>query len=426
MAKGKPSYYLKDPLSTEDTLILFSLRVPDKNKPLKRSIGKKVNPAVWLTVDQRADAGKIKPLQEINRLLDNITEAMDAVKSDCRRNNRLVMSADVDAALNIILQNVRRKRAIQNSPGHDMMADYKKVIELMRSGDILIEKTKKRYSDNTMKNYERLVRDLTRFYIEKKITPSYAGIDLRLYNTFLTWCHQQKWANNSSGTVIKCWKNMLKITNKQGWHANKIYKEEEFLTLREETPDIYLDQKKIDKLYKQNNPEEYHNIARDWGVLDCFLGLRISDLQNVTIDDFGGKYFQFVNQKTGAKVAIPIHPYVKAIIKKYKGMPPAISDQKLNEYIKVVAKRAGLKDKFIYTVTKGGVLEKTVYEEWEMLSTHTFRRTFITNLLEDGVPDNQVMQLAGIKKHATLMRYKKTTPERGAENAARLKFFKGR
>ena len=161
-------------------------------------------------------------------------------------------------------------------------------------------------------------------------------------------------------------------------------------------------------------------------MLDCYLGLRASDLARVTITDFAGKFFQFVNQKTGAYVAIPIHPHVKAIIKKWKGLPPAISDDSLTDCIKIVAKMAGLKDKFIYKITKGGKLEVHELEEWQMVSPHTCRRSFITNLLKMGVPHAQVMKLAGIKRYETLMRYFKQTPEEAAEEVGKSKFFKGK
>jgi hypothetical protein len=60
-----------------------------------------------------------------------------------------------------------------------------------------------------------------------------------------------------------------------------------------------------------------------------------------------------------------------------------------------------------------------------MVSNHTARRSFITNLLDALVPDNIVMQLAGIKKHATLLKYKKTKPQQTAELMASHAFFGG-
>jgi site-specific recombinase XerD len=59
-----------------------------------------------------------------------------------------------------------------------------------------------------------------------------------------------------------------------------------------------------------------------------------------------------------------------------------------------------------------------------MISAHTARRSFITGLLEAGVSDNQVMALAGIKKHTTLLRYKKTKAEKTAEIMKDHPYFK--
>ena len=46
-------------------------------------------------------------------------------------------------------------------------------------------------------------------------------------------------------------------------------------------------------------------------------------------------------EKTGEPVYIPIHWQVKSILEKYKGLPPIISDQKLNIYLKELGEIAG-------------------------------------------------------------------------------------
>lgn len=83
-----------------------------------------------------------------------------------------------------------------------------------------------------------------------------------------------------------------------------------------------------------------------------------------------------------------------------------------------------LNETVLYFLTKGGTRKDFYLKKYEMVSCHTARRSFITNLLNAGIPDNQVMQLAGIKKHATLLRYKKTKPEETANILKDHTFFK--
>lgn len=419
--KKECSFLLKLPKAAAPTPINFHMTCPDGD--VKRGIGKAIIPANWDFDHQRA-AGHTKAAREINYLIDAITTMLPGLKSECRRNGRVLSKADVHAALDVILQDVRSEEA--KAPVRDMFTDIEEIIKGMRDGTILTPgKRKKKYASETIKSYEsRCLPKLQEFYKDKKETPQWAGVDLELYELFITWCHEKDLSDNSIGVYIKCWKRAGKIALKKGWHTNPVFDDEEFMILKEETPDIYLDEEKIDRIYKQTVPIEHYDLARDWFVLDCFLGLRISDLRRVEVKDFEGKHFQFVNQKTGAHVAIPIHRYVKAIIKKHKGLPPAISEDKFREYIKEVACLAKLNDKFIYKITKGGKLQVFEFKEWQMVSPHTCRRSFITNLLKLGIPHAQVMKLAGIKRYETLMRYFKQSAEEAASEVGRHEYFK--
>jgi site-specific recombinase XerD len=417
--KKECSFVLKEPKAATPTPIYLLMTCPDGR--VKRSIGEKILPTDFQ--NQRATDGG-RAARQINQIIDAIVAVLPGLKSECRRNGRVISCTDVHAALDVILQDKRPEKG--KDPVKDMFADFKAIIIGMKDGSILTPgKHKKKYTAATIRNYEdRTLPKLEAFYKEKKLPPQWADIDIELYELFISWCHEKDLSNNSIGVYIKCWKRAGKVAFKKGWHTNGIFQDEEFMILKEETPDIYLDEDKIKRIYKQQVSNDYHDLARDWFVLDCYLGLRVSDLQRVTIKDFEGKHFQFVNQKTGAHVAIPIHPFVKAIIKKHKGLPPDISDQKLNLYIKEVAQLTKLNDKFIYKITKGGVLQVFEYQEWQMVSSHTCRRSFITNLLKMGIPHAQVMRLAGIKRYETLMRYFKQTAEEAAHEVGKHEFFK--
>lgn len=422
MRKKDCSFWLKKPAATTLTPINFHMLCPEDK--VKRGIGKSILPINWDFTTQRA-AGTTKSAREINHLIDMITAMLPGLKSECRRNNRVLSKDDVHAALDVILQDARSDEG--KAPGRDMFTDFKGIISGMKDGTILTPgKRKKKYAGETIKSYEsRTLPKLEEFYKDKKEAAEWHGVDLELYELFITWCHEKDLSDNSIGVYIKCWKRAGKIAFKKGWHTNPVFDDEDFMILKEETPDIYLDEDKIDRIYNQKVPIAHYDIARDWFVLDCFLGLRISDLQRIGVKDFDGKHFQFVNQKTGAHVAIPIHRHVKAIIKKRKGLPPAITEQKFREYIKEVACLAKLNDKFIYKITKGGKLQVFEYKEWEMVSPHTCRRSFITNLLKLGIPHAQVMKLAGIRRYETLMRYYKQTPEEAAHEVGKHDYFRG-
>ena len=97
---------------------------------------------------------------------------------------------------------------------------------------------------------------------------------------------------------------------------------------------------------------------------------------------------KIANQTHDSEEYIYIHGDVLKVLEKRNGhFPRKISHQRLNDYIKEVCKLAGLTQKMIGGVTakgKGGEGKKIVkeYEKWELVTTHIFRRSFVTNFIE--------------------------------------------
>jgi integrase len=416
------SFFLKEPKATTPTLIYFHMTCPDDT--VKRSIKEKVLPASWDFKDQRA-SGSDRGARDINQIIDAIIAVIPGVKSDCRRNNKILHSSDIHAALDVILQDKRPNAKPKAKETKGMILDFKKVINGMKDGSITTPKKKKRYAESTIRNYEKVILPkIEAYFTEKKKPAVWSAVTIDLYNSFVSWCHTKEHSNNSIGAYVMHWKVVGKIALNKGMHSNAIFKDEKFMALKEETPAIYLDDIKIEKIYKHHFTEPHLTIARDWAILDCYLGLRVSDLRKVIAEDFKGEMFQFVNQKTGAYIAIPINRYAKEILKKWDGLPPAMIPNTFRRNLKTVAKKAKLSDKFVYVATIAGRVQKIEYEEWECVSPHTLRRSFITNLLKLGVPHAQVMRLAGIKSYDTLMRYFKQTPIEVANEMKDHPFFK--
>lgn len=155
--------------------------------------------------------------------------------------------------------------------------------------------------------------------------------------------------------------------------------------------------------------------ARDLFLVGCYTGLRVSDYNNIKPHHIKGRNIELYQTKTGGRVVIPIHPTVKEILAKYDGSaPPKISDQKLNEYIKEVCRMAGIKEHTEKQSTKGGQKVVRVFEKWEMVSSHTARRSFATNMAKRKLPIQTIMKITGHTKESTFLKYVKIS---AAENA---------
>lgn len=156
--------------------------------------------------------------------------------------------------------------------------------------------------------------------------------------------------------------------------------------------------------------------ARDWLIISCFTGQRISDFmkftqKEITLDD-GDFYIDFTQKKTKKEMSIATHPKVLAILEKRNGeFPYPLSDQKYNKYIKKICKIADLNQP-----TKGKLLQETtvgskkyrkkegIYEKWKLVSSHIGRRSFATNHFGI-IPISFMMNITGHSTEREFLNY---------------------
>ena len=82
-----------------------------------------------------------------------------------------------------------------------------------------------------------------------------------------------------------------------------------------------------------------------------------------------------------------------------------IANQKLNEHLKELAKRAGITAPTERVRYAGGQRRTLTSPKHEFVTTHTARRTFVTLALEAGVRPEVVMRITGHKSLAAFRRY---------------------
>ena len=64
-----------------------------------------------------------------------------------------------------------------------------------------------------------------------------------------------------------------------------------------------------------------------------------------------------------------------------------------------------LNQDFEKTLTRGRKAEATIYKKWELLQTHTARRSFCTNEYLAGTPTITIMAISGHKTDKSFMAY---------------------
>jgi len=199
------------------------------------------------------------------------------------------------------------------------------------------------------------------------------------------------------------------------------------------TPTLYLT---LDELAKINSIDsdklgDRLSNARDWLIISCFTGQRISDFMHFkpedVRDDNGTRVIDVVQQKGGKNVTIPLLRPVLDILNKNNGsFPKPLSDQRYNDYIKEVAKLAELNDAveggkvFSDKKSKTTKIRKIVgkYPKYELITSHIGRRSFASNFYGK-IPTPILMNITGHSKESTFLGYIGVSSRDTAKEAAR-------
>lgn len=183
---------------------------------------------------------------------------------------------------------------------------------------------------------------------------------------------------------------------------------------KEEGQQIYLtetDLAKLEKVELSGNEEK----LRDLFLLQCHIGQRYGDMLRLDEAIITEKNITLVQEKTAKKVVIPLSDDAKAILKKYDNKMPHIGAEYANELLKSIGKKAGIDDEQLITKQeKGKTITKKV-PKYELMKTHTARRTFVTISIKRGLQPSIIMKITGHTSTKTMERYNKMTADDAAE-----------
>jgi len=165
---------------------------------------------------------------------------------------------------------------------------------------------------------------------------------------------------------------------------------------------IYLSWAELMHLYRLPLKNPAHAHVRDVFCFCCFTGLRYSDVAKLKKNDVHKGTIAVVTTKTDEVLKIDLNKYSKALLDKYRDIPfpkdkalPIISNQKMNEHLKVIGQAAEFNERIRLVYFKGSRRYEDVYAKHELLTTHCGRRTFVVNALTLGVPAEVIMKWTG-------------------------------
>ncbi|WP_029034231.1 site-specific integrase [Salinimicrobium terrae] len=410
MANAK--FILKEPKSKEETLIYMLFRY--QYKRFKYSTGEKILPKFWNVEKQRAKETKqFKEYPEFNARLNNFETAINTAF-------RKLLNDGVQPNNTIL------KEAFEAELSGNILQGRK--LTLLKFIENYIEESKAHKKEGTVKVYTTAYRYLKKYssYLNKEI--DFHSIDLEFYNNYISFLSlEHKLAANTVGKHIKTLKTFMNEATDRGYNTNLEFKKRKFKTVREESDSIYLTLEELEKFEKLDlSASPRLEKVRDLFLIGCYTGLRFSDFtqikpENIIVEK---SIIQVRTQKTGERVSIPLHKTVKKILAKYDNiLPKAYTNQVMNRYLKDVASLAGLKETVETTITRGGKVEKMPSKKFDLVSTHTARRSFATNLYLADVPSISIMKITGHRSERSFLQYIRVTQEQNADKLVNHPFF---
>lgn len=383
--------------------IRFNLNKPKQNAPtqiyliywinsddrLKFYTGYKIHPNNW-----NPKTNKPKPSKENHHLillLDSIANHLDKLIIDARIKNISITSMYLKNELNARFQ--IRKRSETGT-----FLKYCNQLITRRLND-------PSYKIGTIKTYKLTVANISKF--DPGVT--FERITIQWHEKFCAWMYGRGLSSNYVNQQTKKIKMFLNAAMDDGINVNTDFKKRRFTTPEKKTPKPYLTESEILQLYNYDyGTANYLRNTVNIFTLGCFTGLRFSDLIKINKDKhtqiIDGKYYLNIRtQKTDHDVTIPLNDICLDIILNNK--IKNISNQKLNDYLKTAGMRAGLNQTTKKISYPGGKIKIEYFPKYALISAHTARRSFATNMYKKNIPSQYIMRITGHKSEKSFMDY---------------------
>ena len=434
----------KEKITDKETPIICYLRYNAQR--LKYYTGEKIFPRHW---DDRKKSKKYQRAKsslieapELNARLDKIATTAKNVfrKYQNEKNNQIPDTETLKALLD---KEFNRTKETASLTAKTFIPFLEEIIKLSKGGVRRNAKTGKPISKNTIKTYNTVLNHLLAFQPKfekrnkKKI--DFDIIDIDFYNSYIEFLMKGERFNAKTGKMvplnlstnaiskdIQIIKLIMAEATDKGLNTNRAFESSRFAVIRENSDSIYLPESEINEM-EQLNLSEKKNLekVRDQFLTGYYTGQRFSDYSiidtdKITKDEDGDEFLEITQVKTGNIIQLPVHPNLKNIINKYGGkLPRTYSNQKTNEYLKEIGKlMPSLQKKIpINRPTKDGMRVNELCPKFELLTTHTARRSFATNHYLAGWQILTIMNITGHKTTKAFMSYIKLTTKEHAKVA---------
>lgn len=442
------------------------LRVQKRNPKLNILVCSKVSVDIqqWDKVTQDVakwnDYCKTQDGRKVKETLDSISSAIDNLISQ-----GIYDKARIDEVVEaIVFREERERQRIQEEEERqeqERLRQIKEQEEEARKADVIlflenflegikngrIKNGAENYTLNTCKVWSNFLGILKRFI---QISPfTWKDINKALADRFVSFMEKNGYMVTSINKYIICFKAMIQNAMDQELHNNLIALRafsKKKIQETDKAKEIYLTKTELQALYEMPL-EGLKDKVRDVFLVGCYTCQRFSDYARLEKENFtktakGTKVVRIVQEKTGNDVVIPIlNDNLLHIVEKYGYDIPKVNDVILNRYIKQILKELSStvpslarKERTLLTMKerekeKQGLVSferdnkgYVIKPRYELVSSHTARRSGITNLYLSGNFDTyQMMSISGHRDEKTFYEYIKLSSDEVADSIAQKK-----
>lgn len=427
-------FYLHSPKSDKPTAIYAKVHL--NGEEVKVSIDHKIHPELWDRVSQRPTTDKVtinewrKHEPTIRVVLDNIGSRINRVASEIVSFVNLTEQSGQEVSKQMLRRQVNIELGLENrqTPNQSIIAYTNQFILDIESGKRLTSK-KNRYSEGTIKNYKGFLTQLTAFQKSTKKTIQFNDVTLKMYDEYVEFFQKKDYTPNTIGRHIKQFKVIMRSAEEDGIHSNKIYTNKKFILLSAPVESIYLTDEEIDKMYKLDlSDKPMYELVRDAFVLGSQIAQRFSDYIRIRphhIQEAGHDLKLIMRaHKTDQKINVPLNSIAIKILQKYNQSIPKVPEQVFNRYIKLIGKWAGINQPIEYIKHLGSEKIKVIEPKYELITSHTARRSGATNMLKSKLTLDEVRRITGHKTIKNLLTYIRLTEDEVYERIKESPFFK--
>lgn len=393
----KVSFELRKEKMNANGLIPIQILVRADGRRLRKNIGESVLAKHWngsrVIPNSRKEA--YNRHQEIN---DKLVE----MEEKTRQISLFFAINKLQFSIEIFLEKFESEKEIKVEL-YDFFESFEEFIE---SG-----KLSKAY--NTIKAQTTVKNLLQEFQKEKRFKIEFDTVTDSFFEKLSKFCFiERQVKNNYFAKIIAVLKTFLRWATEKGYNTNREF--EKFKATEHDIDIVYLNFEELMKLYEKEFESDRLSHVRDFYCMGCFTGLRFSDLSKLHLANISEDHIVLSIQKTKTQNhAIKLNKYAKAILEKYKGTVyeplPVISSQKFNDYIKDCCELAEITQPFTIHWFVGNQKKTLTQPKCKFITSHTARKTFITNSLLLGMEPKAIKKIANIKKDAVLDKYMKVT-----------------